>query len=434
MVRLDALKSGGSPLELTVAGKNSITLKDVLVGEVWLCSGQSNMEFTVSKAKKKFAGTINEAEEIANGKWPQIRSFNVKLSAKETVQNAVSGQWLVCSPETVGDFSAVGYFMARKLHQDLNVPVGIINTSYGARTAGLDQQRVSPIGSETRNKHSIRTRKATDQHNPYVLYNAMLAPLIPYAIRALAWYQGESITTKGEGYYASLVRASSKIGGSVGARAISLSSSSKSPASRPKTLPTYARNNTLSSNAPNTFLTISTDIGDPKDVHPHNKQEFGRRLALVAEKGVYGQKVVSQGPIFDSMKIEGNQARIRFINQDGKLSVKGNKLVGFVIAGADGRFQPAQAKIEGNEVIVSSPNVSMPVNVRYGWEGWVIATLTNGTDLPLGPSAPMALRFRSAAKIGWQQDQKVSRPNGTDPVNSEEDAGLRRLQSVVRRG
>jgi sialate O-acetylesterase len=386
MVRLDALKSGGGPLELTVAGENTVTLKDVLIGEVWLCSGQSNMEFTVSKAKKKFAGTINEAEEIANGKWPQIRSFNVKMSAKETVQGAVSGKWLVCSPETVGDFSAVGYFMARKLHQDLKVPVGIINTSYGASTA---QAWISKefLQSDPKLKQALDSArpKATDQHNPYVLYNAMLAPLIPYAIRGAAWYQGESITTKGEGYYAYLVRALIKDWrdrwgqGDFPFLVVQIAS-----------LKTQDFTNVRQEQygileAPNTFLTISTDIGDPKDVHPHNKQEFGRRLALVAEKEVYGQKVVSQGPIFDSMKIEGKQARVRFINQDGKLAVNGDKLVGFVIAGADGKFQPAEAKIEGNEVVVSSPNVPTPVHVRYGWEGWVIATLTNGAGLPAWP-------------------------------------------------
>jgi sialate O-acetylesterase len=386
LVRLAPLKSGGGPLEMTITGKNTVTLKDILVGEVWLCSGQSNMEFTVSKAVKRFAGTINEQEEIANAKWPQIREFTVKMSIKQTVQTSVSGQWKVCTPETVPAFSAVGYFMARKLHQDLDVPVGIINTSYGASTAQawISKEMLESDPNLKQALDSART-KADDQHNPFVLYNAMLAPLIPYAVRGAAWYQGESITTKGTGTYGYLMRALIKDWrqrwgqGDFPFLVVQL------PNLQSQNFTGVREEQFRILEAPNTFLTVNIDIGDPKDVHPHNKQEFGRRLALLAEKEVYGKKVICQGPIFAAMKIEGNQARIRFSSEDGKLAIKGDRLQGFLIAGADGKFQPADAKIEGMEVLVSSPGVAAPTSVRYAWEGWPIATLTNSSGLPAWP-------------------------------------------------
>ncbi len=158
---------------------------------------------------------------------------------------------------------------------------------------------------------------------------------------------------------------------------------------------------------PNTFLTVNIDIGDPKDVHPHNKQEFGRRLALVAEKEVYGRKVVSQGPIFESMKIEGSKVRLRFHSEDGKLTAKGNKLTGFVIAGADGKFVLADAEIEGTEVVVWSSAIVMPSIVRYAWEGWPNATLTNGSELPAWP-------FRTDGPRIPVPSKKTTRPSDRD--------------------
>ena len=396
ILRLEPIKSGDGPLELTVSGKNTIVLKDVLVGEVWLCSGQSNMEFTVSKAKKRFAGTINEQEEIANAKWPRIRMFNVEMSAKVNVQTTVGGAWQVCSPETVPGFSAVGYFMARKLHQDLNVPVGIINTSYGASTAqAWISQEMLESDPMLKQALDIKRKNPTDQHNPFVLYNAMLAPLVPYGVRGVAWYQGESITTKGAGTYAYLMRALIKDWrqrwgqGDFPFLVVQL------PNLKTQNFTSVREEQYGILESPNTFITVNIDIGDPKDVHPHNKQEFGRRLALLAEEEVYGQKVICQGPIFESMKFEGSKARLRFASKDGKLTMKGDKLLGFVIAGADGKFESADAKIEGNEVLVWSPQVLMPLNVRYAWEGWPIATLTNSAGLPAwpfrtdGPKIPM---------------------------------------------
>jgi sialate O-acetylesterase len=386
LLRLAPLKAGFGPLEMTITGKNTITLKDILIGEVWLCSGQSNMEFTVSKAVKRFAGTINEQEEIAAAKWPQIREFTVKMSTQQTVQTAVKGQWQVCSPETVPAFSAVGYFMARKLHQDLKVPVGIINTSYGASTAQawISKEMLSSDPDLKQALDSARP-KANDQHNPFVLYNAMLAPLIPYAIRGAAWYQGESITTKGTGTYGYLMRALIKDWrqrwnqGDFPFLVVQL------PNLQSQNFTSVREEQFRILEAPNTFLTVNIDIGDPKDVHPHNKQEFGRRLALLAEREVYGQKVISQGPIFEGMKIDGKEARLHFASADGKLQVKGDKLLGFEIAGPDGKYQPADAKIEGLDVVVSNANVPTPTNVRYAWEGWPTATLTNSAELPAWP-------------------------------------------------
>jgi sialate O-acetylesterase len=399
LVRLEPLKAGGGPLDMTVAGKNSITLNDILVGEVWLCSGQSNMEFTVSKDVKRFAGTINEKDEIATAKWPQIREFTVKMSIKQTVQNSVSGNWRVCSPETVPAFSAVGYFMARKLHQDLNVPIGIINTSYGASTA---QAWISKemLASDPELKQALDSArpKADDQHNPFVLYNAMLAPLIPYAIRGTAWYQGESITTKGTGTYGYLMRALIKDWrqrwgqGDFPFLVVQL------PNLQTQNFTSVREEQFRILEAPSTFLTVNIDIGDPKDVHPHNKQEFGRRIALLAEKEVYGQKVISQGPIFAGMKIDGDKARIHFTSEDGKLVIKGDKLEGFVIAGADSKFQPADAKIDGMDVIISSPKVAAPAIVRYAWDGWPIATLTNSTGLPAWPFRTDGYKVRAGGK------------------------------------
>ncbi len=321
MLRLSDLKTGG-PYEMTVAGANSVTIKDVLVGEVWLGSGQSNMAFTVSKAKAYYAGVINEAQEIAAANYPEIRMFTGQAAKTYEPQSSVEGEWLVCSPETVPGFSAAGYFFARDLQKEIKVPVGIVTLAFGASTAEswirrealnsdpllkpmLDQfdaavqfYRANPDAPADQAPQAPQTINARpgakprkqrdpvqDQHQPTVLFNGMIHPVIPFAIRGVLWYQGESIVggQAGVALYphvqATLVNDWRKLWGEGDfpfyiVQLAALGNVSNNPRVR------EAQATVLS--LPNTAMAVTIDIGDPKDVHPHNKQDLGDRLSRIA--------------------------------------------------------------------------------------------------------------------------------------------------------
>jgi sialate O-acetylesterase len=425
MLRLRKLKAGG-PYEIQIQGTNSLTIHDVLVGEVWLGSGQSNMAFTVSKKVAPYAGMLDEDKEIAAANYPTIRMFTVKDEKSYTPRDDVKGEWKICSPETVPGFSAVGYLFARDMQQRLHVPVGILTVAYGASTAeawvpretiaadprmkpmldrfdaledfykthpGVAAANAPPAPQTINGRSVVRPGPmrdpVQDQHEPTVLFNGMLHPVIPYGIRGAIWYQGESIVGSIEGVLLyphvmeTMVTSWRKLWGEgefpfYAVQLPALKNVSNNPMVR------EGQAQILS--LPNSGLAVTIDAGDPDNVHPKNKAPVGERLALIALANAYNRKLEFSGPRYSSMKVEGHAIRIRFTHVDGGLAAKDGPLKWFQIAGEDQHFVDAEATIDGDTVIVQSDKVATPVAVRYAWANYPIGcNLTNAAGLPAAP-------------------------------------------------
>ena len=423
-VKLTKLTAAG-PHTLTVKGANTLTFSDVLVGEVWLGSGQSNMAMTVNRAKDY------EAEQAA-AKFPLIRMFTEASSAANAAQSEGKGKWVVCAPETVGGFSATAYFFGRELHKALNVPVGLINSSVGGTpieswiapeaqraSAALKpffdtQQKATKEFDATKAKakfeqdqakwkEAAKQAKAEGKPAPKAprdpvalnerkgnvggLFNGKIAPLIPYAIRGALWYQGEANSSpdKAAFYHAqlSLLVTDWRARWGYDFPFAWVQLPNFGGAGRDWPLVREAMLKTLE--LPKTGMAITIDIGDEKDIHPKNKQDVGRRLAAWALGTVYGQKVATSGPLPAGHQVRGSEVVLSFKHTDGGLIAKGGELKGFVIAGADQQWKPAQARIEGDQVIVTSTDVKQPTAVRYAWENWPTCNLYNGAGLPASP-------------------------------------------------
>jgi sialate O-acetylesterase len=427
MVKLAALKTSDTPMEMTIAGTNSITIKDILVGEVWVGSGQSNMQFPVSSAHASYAGLLNEAQEIAAANYPHIRMFTGKNTKSYTPMADNAGDWKICSPETVPDFSAVGYLFARDLQRELKVPVGIVTLAYGASTAdawvsrdayladpqikpildGFDASetffkanptaplsaappRPTPINKKRPAPTARQSDPVQDQHEPTVLFNGMIAPAIPYAMRGVIWYQGESIVGGDAGVtnyahmQAALIQDWRNRWGEGDfpffiVQLPALKNLSNNPRIREQQalVPTMVKN---------TQMAVTIDIGDPNLVHPKNKAPLGERLTLIALANAYGKQVEYSGPVYDSMAVEGGAIRIKFTHLGGGLVAKGGPLKWFQVAGDDQKFGDADAKIDGDSIVVSSPAVKTPVAVRYAWDNYPDGcNLYNAAGLPASP-------------------------------------------------
>lgn len=405
MVKLDALKASSEPQTLTIAGENKLELKNVVVGEVWICSGQSNMEWTVDRSAQP-------KEEIAAADYPLIRHIKVPHIPADEAQSDFPGQWQVCSPETVGKFTAVGYYFGRRLHKELDVPIGLINSSWGGT-------RIEPwtplVGFKQIKKQDFaqpiieRVSKGElgDSHqSPTRLYRGMIAPLVPYAIRGAIWYQGESNGGEGMTYYHkkhALVGGWRQVWGQgdfpfYWVQLANFRADNKEPAGGDG----YARVRDAQRQATdikNTGMAVIIDIGETKDIHPKNKQDVGGRLAQWALARDYGKEIVPCGPLYKDHKVEGNKIRVRFDHVGGGLIVgeknglapvsedPAAKLQRFAIAGEDQNWHWADAKIDGDSVVVvSSPEVPKPVAVRYAYSANPLgANLYNKEGLPACP-------------------------------------------------
>ncbi len=406
-----------------------IELSDVLVGEVWLASGQSNMDFTVAKTDKfYFAGVNNEAEEVAAASYPLIRMFTGEWKRAYEPQAHVAGAWKVCTPENVREFSAVGYFFARDLQRALNVPVGIVTLTYGASTAqawirreaieanpqlkpALDEfdakvKAHTPPSEEEMKMWTAAAEKAKaekkraprqpkpdpvqDQHNPTVMFNGMIAPVVPFAIRGVLWYQGESITGSRELFPVwneTLINDWRRLWNRESGAGIlpfyfcqlaSLRANSNSPEVR--------EFQAQALKLPATGMAVTIDIGDAGNVHPKNKQDVGARLCRIALANTYGRKIEYSGPELSGVTSMGGALRLTFTHTTGGLSDHGGDLKTFEVAGSDGKFAPATAHIDGNTVLVSSPDVATPTAVRYAWSNYPEGcNLFNGEGLPAAP-------------------------------------------------
>jgi sialate O-acetylesterase len=390
---LNPIASDG-PIEIGITGKNRIQLNDVLIGEVWLCSGQSNMGFSLERA-------ASGAKAVTSADRPQMRLFTVGRAHPDQPQTELSGRWEVCTPETAGDFSAVAYFFGAALQSNLDQPIGLIESSWGGTRAEAwipresfdalklpyepqwTEQWLNPTPDPTAGTQP----KPRSYQAPAVVYNGMIAPMAGYAMRGVIWYQGETNTAYpaqyrdvltalitgwrkgwGQGDYPFLVVQLPNFG------------------TRTRDWPTLRDGQAeVAKQLPNVALAVTIDVGNPKDIHPRDKKTVGERLALAARKIAYGQDIPYSGPTFRSINVTGNSAAIRFDHVYDGLVAKGGTLRGFEIAGADGNFVPAEARIEAEQVIVSAAGVLAPAAVRYGWANDPQCTLYNTAGLPAVP-------------------------------------------------
>ncbi len=373
---LNSLKPGG-PFELTIAGSNTVTLKNVLVGEVWVCSGQSNMEWPMIASR-------NPMKDIAESKNPNIRLLRVpKVPTGKPVsdfgkdKDETTGQWQECGPDTVGRFSAVGYFFGRDLQKTRNVPIGLIQNAWGGSAA--ERWTRAEIFDQY---PELKGGKGSD------LYNGMIAPLIPFAIKGAIWYQGES--NAGQAYkYRTLFPAMVKNWrddwkqGDFPFLFVQLA-----PFNGPKdqTWPELREAQLLTAQrVPYTGQAVITDFGHPTDIHPKDKDPVGARLALCAQAIAYGEKVPYSGPEYTTMKVDGGKIMLNFKHLEGGLVAKGGDLKGFTIAGKDGKFVPAEAVNVGETIVVASKDVQQPAAVRFGWANHPVVNLFNRAGLPASP-------------------------------------------------
>ena len=423
-VYLPKLKAGG-PHTLSVRGKNDeLTRTNVLVGEVWICSGQSNMEWRMSQS-------FEPANDIKGSQNNKIRLFTVpKLKANEPVDD-VKASWVACEPSEVANFSAVAYYFGRDLQKELGVPVGLIHTSWGGSPAEvwmreeilaenplykaeiLDpfpnqlkgfEDEVAKWESEKvsleKDGKKITRGRPWGIWKPSELYNGMIAPLIPYSIRGAIWYQGESNAGRAHQYRSLFADMISNWRFDFGQGDFPFLMVQLAPWDRNKQrdLSEIAKEPVESDWAelreaqllttkllPNVGMAVITDVGDKDDIHPAKKGPVGARLARAARGIAYGEKGTFSGPIYRSMRIDGGKAIISFDHTGRGLTAKDGDLKGFAIAGADREFVWAKAEINGNEVVVSSPEVPHPVAVRYGWADYPVVNLFNKEGLPASP-------------------------------------------------
>jgi sialate O-acetylesterase len=411
-VDLDPITSSSDAVPFTVtagAGGETIELHDVLVGDVWLASGQSNMQFSLKQSEGG-----NDA--ISRADRPTIRLCMVgnKPSLQPLRDRQLS--WLPCTPQSAGKFSAVAYYFATELQRSTKTPIGVIG-SYVSGTPAQSWTNAEALASEPQLQHYLEERSAPATTTattkpdagpgagvPTSLYNGMIAPLIPLRIKSVIWYQGESNAGRHEEYRAlfpALIRGWRSQWGQgdfpflfVQLPGFGRRQDEVEPGDWPWLRDAQARTLSL----PNTGMAVTIDLSEPRAIlHPKNKFEVGSRLALLARRIAYGQDVPAVGPVFDSMTVEGQRVRLKFRNADDGLSMKpaesttpttattAKRLEGFLIAGADRRFVRADAEIDGSTVVVWNESVRDPVAVRYGWEQNPAANLYNTHGLPAAP-------------------------------------------------
>lgn len=401
-VILPALPAGG-PYELTVAGTRTVTLKNILLGDVWLASGQSNMQFPLV-THGNFGGVVNAEREQASANHPQIRLYRVNRTTASSPQTDVeSSGWMVVTPGSVADFSAVGYLFGRELHQRYHVPIGVIDATWGGTPAE------TWMSAET----AVPAPPAAAMHpgvpqDPALLFDGMIAPLTPFRLKGIIWYQGEANVDRAAQYrtvFPLLIRDWRRAwGAELPFLFVQLAGYGQDPAD-PGDAP-WAQMREAQSAAldlPATGMATAVDVGEATDVHPKNKQAVAHRLALAAFRVAYGESAVATSPAFRSQQIEGGTIRIRFTDGGPGLHAADaqGRLRGFTIAGADGRFVRAEARIERDTVVVGNPAIEHPVAVRYDWANMPQGNLYNQAGLP-------ALPFRSDGP--WQPVRGPTRP------------------------
>jgi sialate O-acetylesterase len=426
-VDLDSVSAGG-PINVTVKGHNTITLNDVLIGEVWICGGQSNMEWKLENCSDAQSAIESAAD-------PEMRLFQIEHTTADAPQKDCKAVWAKSDATSAAPFSGVGFHFGKILRKELKVPVGLIQPTWGGtpaeawmsdsalregdRYAGLfkrieewkqsaaaeqaeydkavaawqDDAKKAKAQGEKPPKKPAQPKSIRQPLYPSTLYNGMIAPVAPFASRGVIWYQGEANAERAHQYRA-LLPALIKDW----RRAWENESMPFGIVQLANLGPVYAkpiepsiwcelRDAQLQTvrEVPNTGLAIAVDIGDEKSIHPTNKAEVGRRLSLWALAKVYGQAIAYSGPVFEKQTIEDGAIRLSFAFADGLRPRDGSELQGFAIAGENQKFAEADATIEGNEIVVKSPQVKKPVAVRYAWKKNPVCNLVNAAGLPASP-------------------------------------------------
>jgi sialate O-acetylesterase len=399
----------GPAADMTITGVNTITVADVLVGDVWIGSGQSNMQWAVRQAD-------NADAEMSSAKFPQIRLFSVPRKPSPVPVEDVEARWVVCSPESIGEFSAVLYYFGRQMHQDLKVPMGLIHSSWGGTPIAswisgpslVGNPRLEPFltywqnlilqypVSASRYEQNLQKWEAAGSqgprpaapmgpghaHEPTTLYNGMIAPLVKYTIKGALWYQGETEAGRAQGQVygdalMTLVQDWRRAFGQGDFPFYWVQLANYGNAAKNGHWMRVQEGQVKATALRNTGVAVITDIGNPINIHPTNKQDVGRRLALLAQnKG--------GSPLYRQFTREGDAIRIWFDHAGRTLKTRGDgPVTGFQLAGPDGKYVPATAKIEGVTVLVSSPDVPNPQSVRYAWDYNPDANLINALGLPV---------------------------------------------------
>lgn len=428
-VTLAPMRASAQPLTLRITGDRSETpqvLKNVLVGEVWLCSGQSNMAWSVLASR-------DGRQEAAGARHPGIRLLSVARAPAGQPQERTSAAWQACTPRVAGRFSAVAYYFGRALHRRLGVPIGLIDSSWGGtriepwtplaglvavpELEGLARQalraeadfqrqvlhRLDRIAAWVAAAREARAagkaapaaplmpeHRLASHRQPTGLYNGMVHPLVPFAIRGAIWYQGESNLRDGMAYLPKmkgLILGWRKVWGQGAFPFYYVQLAPYRYRARADLLPRIWEAQTAALALPGTGMVVTTDVGNPRDIHPRNKQAVGGRLALWALARTYGQAgVVHSGPRYVRMTVEQGKVRLHFEHVGGGLESRdGKPLDWFSVAGADRKFHPARAVIVGETIVVSSPRVPTPVAVRFGWHQLASPNLRNKAGLPAAP-------------------------------------------------
>lgn len=415
-VALSKLKAGG-PDTLAIATKSSaLEFTNVLVGEVWICSGQSNMEWPMNRS-------FQPASDMASATNSQIRFFLVPKKKSETPTTRLKSGWVVCSPENIKGRTAVGYYFGRDLQAARNVPVGLIETYWGGSPVEAWMSResleINPrYESDILDAHTEAwkqyqanlTRYERDEAvaksrgesftntpprfgwRPCELYNGMIAPLIPYAFKGAIWYQGESNAGRAEQYrtlFPDMIRNWRRDWGQGDFPFLAVQLAPwKAIADQPRESDWAELREAqwlATKSLPNVGMAVITDVGDPKDIHPTKKQPVGERLALAARGIAYGEKIEYSGPLYRSMEVKDGRIILSFDHVGKGLEARDGELKGFAICGEDKKFVWAKAEIAGRTVVVSSPEVANPVAVRYGWADCPVVNFWNKDGLPASP-------------------------------------------------
>ena len=425
-VNLKSLKANSKPQTMTITGENTIKIENILVGEVWVCSGQSNMEMLISSATPN--PIFHVKEEIAAANYSEIRQFRVARNASDTMVEDANSKWVICNPVSVKNFTAVGYFFARDLYKHLNIPIGILFSTFGGTPAQnwtrretlaanpelkflVDEYKESvkkyPAALENFNtkkdqlmaKWAADTLIAFNAHKPFPtmpaaprnpnegaggLYNAMINPLIPFAIKGVVWYQGESNRRNPKLYrtlFPTMINDWRKTWnqGEFPFLYVQVAPFHDMPPEiREAQLLTLDK-------VSNIAMTVITDCGDSSAIHPAHKQPVGNRLQLAARALAYNEKIEYSGPLYKGFKVKDNAIEISFTHIGKGLLAKDGELTGFIIAGDEKKFLPANAVIKGDKIVVFSSEVAKPSAVRFGWSNYPVNNFFNKDGFPASP-------------------------------------------------
>ena len=422
--------AAGGPFTASVKGSNALSLDDVMVGDVWFASGQSNMEMPL----KGFPGNAsirNSEAEIQSANQPKLRLLRIQKRTSSYPLSDYQDTWTTCTRQTAADFSAVAYFFGRAIAQKENVAVGLIDSTWGGTPAEawtsfqgltsdsslmpvfsawgamMDAQTDMPLvqaGDKRADEAAEKAHAPKPKHawrpepaswGPAALYNGMVAPAIDYGIKGAIWYQGESNAGAARApIYDKLFGAMITDWrrhwqqGDFPFLFVQLANYKASPTDL---WPTVREAQRRALSLANTGMAVTIDVGDPGNIHPADKQSVGERLALAARHIGYGEAVEFSGPLFRQDGRDGHDMRVWFDHAEGLMTKGGTEVVGFEVAGADRNYRPASAKIDGNSVLVSTPEVLEPRYVRYGWKDVPLVNLYNNAGLPASPFSSEAL-------------------------------------------